>query len=352
MNSRFGMLRREATGNVTTAPLRSIMLMATSILAGSILVLVSSVELGTISTRENSMTDDGIYIYRVQTALPVPATLCDRLRYNDGVQDSGALLSSRQGVIGNLPGTTVQQVTGTAGYLRIVWKDSTAGVAGSLVGAGIAKAYGFRSGTQLSFMEGDGHSTSIRIGLAASSTSRLAGANYLLATPSLPSGLSRECLVQAVPSAMEAVAAYLVTVFGPDAVIAPLSQPSESIDDLLHSRISLWTPLIIPLALALLAFVSQYGRRADVALYRLLGGSRVDLMLLAYLDASVTLLAPFSAGVSLTTLLISLDQPIDGLVATYLSGDITRAWLLLLLVPIPMAIGPARKTALAWLKGQ
>ena len=348
----FEVMLREAFMNVVAAPLRSLLLIGAAFLAAAGVVSVSAVDLGSIASREQAMVDSGIYVYRVQTVSPVPAILCDRLRFDNGILDSGALLSRQQGTLRDLPGASVQRIVATTGYLRIGWADSTAGLNGSTAGSGLLSAFGFRAGTRTTFTDTVGRQAPITIDLAARPTERLPGANFFIASPSLPLGDTRECLVEADPHAMEAVATYLVTTFGPDTVITPLAQPRESTEDLLHQRLSLWTPIVVPAAVALFFVLGQYGRRADLALYRLLGTTRSKLFLLTYLEAGITLIAPFAAGLVASVLIFNAVEPMTALVVPYLANDAVRSWLLMLIAAVPMSIAPARSTALAWLKGQ
>ena len=351
MTVRFETLRREAFLNVTSAPVRSALLAVSAFVAAVALVLVSSLDLASIASREAEMVASGAYIYRVQVAQGVPALTCDRLRYNDGIQDAGAILSQSQGSLREIPASSIQRVVATPGYLRIVWKDPFASAARSLAGSALAEAYGIRRGVDLTFID-DAGATALQVGTIAAPTTRVVGANQLVATPSPPIGNVQECIVEAKPGAMSAVATYLASVFGPQAVISPLVQPRESTDDLLHHRLTLWSPVLIPLAVGVLAFTSQYGRRADLALYRLLGARRRDLFILTYLEAAFVLFTPFSIGVYAAVFLLEGRAPLSPIVSTFLANDIARAWWILVAVPVAMAIPPGRRTALAWLKGQ
>lgn len=354
MSSRRAWYVSEALRNVRSYALVSTITFLVAALAGFLTVVVTASQVGEIVAQHETMVDRGLDVWRVQVTEPISTQECDALRHVDGIRDAGSVLTQESATIEGFPGSSLSAITATPGYIRIVWRIDVAPTAG--IGSDVSTTYGLRSESTFQLRSTAVPATSSRVDTATllPSTSRVAGANQSVVVASLAHGMTRECLVEAEVGARSAVESYLLSQYGGDSVVSPLFSDTgvgRSVDEQLQGRISQWVPLTSAFLISLIILFTQFGRRADFALYQLVGVSKRGFLYMLVTETALTAWLPFAIG-GVIGILIQSAQLANGIVVAEASGDYVRVAALLLVVPLLGLFAFWRRDPLSWLKGE
>ncbi|WP_417556583.1 hypothetical protein [Microbacterium sp.] len=344
----------EALRNVRSYALLGVVVFALAALSGYLTVAAAASQVGDIVTRHESMVARGLDVWRVQVKEPFSAQECDSLRRVDGIRDAGSVLSQESAAIDLFPGSSVSLVTATPGYIRIVWDVEVASAVG--IGSEISATFGVRSESAFVLHSTKTPPSSWRMEGATllPSTSRVAGANQSIVAVSLPSGDTRECLIEAEVGARSAVESYLLSKFAGNSVVSPLFTDTgvgKSVDEELTGRLSQWIPPAAALLIGSISLLSLFGRRADFALYQLVGVPRSGFVYMAVTEVAITAWLPFAIGSAIAVICNAASLE-DGLVLEAASGDYMRTAALLLIIPVIALLIFWRRDPLSWLKGE
>ena len=354
MSSRRSWYIGEALRNVRSYALVSVITFVVAALSGYLTVAVTASQVGEIVAQQQIMVARGLDVWRVQVKEPISTQECEALRQVNGIRDAGSVLSQQSAAIGAFPGSSVNSITATPGYIRIVWGVDIAPAVG--VGSEISATYGLRSESAFDLRSTVTPQSSSRLEdvTLLPPTSRVAGANQSVVVSSLSHGLTRECLVEADVGARSAVESYLLSEYAGDSVISPLFSDTgvgRSVDEQLQGRLSQWIPLAVTFLLGLMILFSQFGRRADFALYQLVGVPKSGFVYMLVTEAALTAWLPFSTG-GVIGILAKHSELANGIVLAEAGGDYARVAVLLIVVPLLGLFAFWRRDPLSWLKGE
>ncbi|MFK4762055.1 hypothetical protein ACI3KS_14055 [Microbacterium sp. ZW T5_45] len=345
---------REALRNVRSYALVSTVTFLVAALSGYLSVAATASQVGEIVAQHEIMIDRGLDVWRVQVSEPMPVQECEALRHIEGIHDAGSVLSQESAAIEAFPGSSVSSVRATPGYIRIVWGLDMAPSVG--IGSEVSTLYGLRSESsfQLRAMASQNASMNIDDAQLLPSTSRMAGANQSVVVASTASGMTGECLVEAEVGARSAAENYLLSEYPGDSAVSPLFSDTgvgRSVDEQLQHRLSQWIPFASASIITLMILFGQFGRRADFALYQLVGVPKCGFISMLITEAAVTAWLPFAIG-GLVGIFTQYANLANGLVVTEAAGDYLRVAVLLLIVPLLGLFIFWRRDPLSWLKGE
>lgn len=354
MSAGFTRLFTEAMLNVRAFVVTSLVIAAVAFALGATIILATSSQVSSAVAQQQELQARGVDVWRVQPSQPMSAAVCDDVRMNPGVLDSGARLSARSTRIASIPGASARIVTATPGYIRIMWPESPPGLA---IGAGseISTAFGLRPGTVLALESAESQRVAERTVLSdvLPPSSRGGDINQVLVVASAPDGKIRECLVEAHPGTRAAVEAFLVSHFS-GATITPLyvdTSLGDAPEDQLRNRISQWIPLAGAIAVIALTLLTFFSRRADWALYQVVGVGKSARLLMLTAETATVVWFPFAAGAMVSSWIFA-NQIADPMTASECLSDLARALLLLVLIPPLALLALSHRAPLAWLKGE
>ncbi len=319
-------------------PVLSATLFLLALTSGVVIPMISGTEAGLIEAREAKLYDQGLETIRIIPSEPIDARACDDLRFNDGIADSGAQISSAEAEIEGLPGSSVAFVYATPGYARIVWNESLIS-SDAIVGSEVSQSLGIREGQQLSLIVPETHQRIQFSGVQLRGpSSRAIEANQQIVALDYPHGLTRECLIQPERGAVSAAEQLALARFPESSIsrLLPDQSEYESLLTQLQTRVGHWFSYGLGLLLCLSFLLLQMIKRAEWALYAILGLSRTSLVFMMVVESITLVSFPFWSGVSLGLFGISLLSPIGMVALRAIVLDILVATLLLLL---PAAAG-------------
>lgn len=303
----------------------------------------------------------GRFVWRVApggAAGGLPAANCDGLATVDGIRASGAVIGETAIVAANQPQARYQLSMATAGYPAVLWPGQAVSTpsGGLLAGAVVAENLGLVEGSTLLITDESNpqSSRSVRIDRVLPPSARDSGADRRLFRVVLPAGSVDECLVDADPGHSADVPGLLTERFSASAgaVVAPL-RPTDSLgrrpETELDNRASGWAWLLGGGVLGVLGLMLWFFRRADLALYRLVGVPRGTLAFMLAAEQLIFTLVPVQAGFLVAVLLRRLD--VRGVAADLLWLDDVRLLLVLAIVPALALLLLRGKSTVDILKG-
>ncbi|MFD4957865.1 hypothetical protein [Microbacterium sp. NPDC058389] len=343
----------EALRNLAAYSFQTVVCVALSAAIGFLTVIAGTQELGSIAQQRASLAAAGQDVWRVQSPTAFSAASCAALGAVDGIHDAGARLHQWSAKIAERPGATIDVLEVTPGYARIGW--ATSGSPLVAAGADVSTTLGLRPGSTLT-LQGNGPATTVELDAVLQKTQRLPAGNQVIVILGAPTSQTTECLVESEPGARSAVERHLMSAFNSQATVTPLlndEQPGGSPDDRMRARITAWAPVIVSAMLVALFVMVQFARRAEWALYRILGVGRAGLLGMLTVQAAASTWAPYAAGTLAGILLAHSSIGADVLVAGGVTGDFIRGLLTLALTPV-LCLGALElgQGPLGWLKGQ
>jgi hypothetical protein len=343
----FRRLLKEVAANLRSRPALTTATLLTALLLG---FGSSAWEIGTtgeIQDQWELQLASGASTVRVVDASgdPLSGARCDALGGLQGVRAAGARVTERlvepygnQGAV-----VTIDEVT--SGYVAVAFPlESDAQGLGVLAGREISSDYGLQNGGRFFYRTSPRSLLAdLTVDRAATHESRIPGLGTAIFVVVASNTDVNECLVDIYPSfrasALLAISGWFD---GRNVVIAPLL-PSDSTradpERVLRTRVTRFAGIGSGLVLAAWAMSLWWMRRDDLSLYRLLGVTYRQLLVMASVEVMGTLLLPFQIGVSLA-IIANRDAFVPATLST-LPWDVFQAVPILALTPW-LAIVPVR----------
>ena len=286
---------------------------------------------------------------------------CDSLATIPGVIASGARLSNESFQILVAPGRTVWVERVTPGFSRIVWPDLSPerlSGGGVIAGASIAKEFGLVPSASLS-VQGIGGTTTVTILATPRGSERFPILDERVVELQAPGtestavecflelevtgGISRQRVESAILASLPAQPGFFTVPF-----VQPIPE-AETAASLLRSSPVKYVGAAGAVALLLSISMNWYVRRKDIALLKVLGATRGQLLILSSCDMVLLGFGPMLLSASVAAS-VTCSGKVSALVAQSL---LLQTGLLLstsLLAPLLMLVVAPTRTALAILK--
>lgn len=342
----------EAVRNVRAAPLRSAIVAGICMLAGAGVAATTQLDLHHVVAADTAQYLAGASTLEVvaRDGQPLDALRCHSLMRVDGVIAAGGVMSAESVRMAIEPEADVRLLTTTPGFPVASWPELQSAGPLSVVAASDLARSGLRAGDTVSVSSPSRPATLLHLDAVPQHLSTL-GVDRMLLITDAPEGVVSSCLVLAEPASAAPLAALLSDYFDAPAHATPRFLPSAlhlHPDQMLHARLSQYGWLIAS-ALCGIALVGGWlARRAEFALYRLLGLPESALLAMFTTEFALLCLAPAQFGLILGT----GTHALGSLAATNLGIDILRFDAVLLTLPaLAMLILP-RASVLATLKGR
>ncbi len=336
----FRRLASEVLRNLWARPSLSVTVMLVAALVGLSATVWSTTEASRIQAEWDVQVRAGAFTLRAVDAFgdPLDATRCDEISQIDGVEHAGAVLSDLvYGVVGQ-PSRQVFVSEVTPGYIPVAFPgEADVEGPGVLFGREVAETLGILPHDEVTLVaRGSEHKSTLPVDRIATTASRIPGSGSSVFVAMQASGTTSECLVQADPEAVDAVAIVLEGWFdGRVMVVAPVwpgddtrFDPEEALD----FRATRFAGLIAGLALLVLLGLTWVVRRSEFALYRLLGLGTRDVVAMGAFETLLLAAAPFTASVGVTAMAYS--NSMVPLAFETLSRDLAGVYPVLLLAPL------------------
>lgn len=348
----------EARRNVLASPVRSTVTAVLALVVGAAAIAWTCVDVRHIERGWHAQRLAGAFVWevRAQWTEGLSAERCDALRGVDGVLAAGGLLGSSARHAVTAPGERVAYYLVTPGLPSVVWPDD-AGVTSASVVAGrdVGSELGWVPGVnvQLRHVDPAGASTSVgshQVDGVAVAAARVDGFDRSLVVASAPTGRVDSCLVEAAPGADAALGHLLRGWFEPaDAAVALRLHRSGALERdpvaELRARTSRWGPLLAGGVLSGSAAVTWWARRAEVAVYRMLGMRRGQVLRMVLVETSVMVLLPAQVGATAAVAACAAGGMSGALARALLLDDLR---LLLVLSVAPLACLAAATSLVTW----
>jgi hypothetical protein len=297
-------IMREAVANVIAHRLLSAIVVMVGALAPLWAISIGILDTHGISARDQQLTDRGAHVLVVMTTdgSDLPAARCDELNSVSGVLSAGAVIGADR-VDAALPDLRrITVLSATPGLPAIYWPgDPPPRDAGLAAGASVAADLGLVAGAVLP-VTGDGGPRDLPIASAPGHSPRAQDNDLVLVQVVPPIGRTTECLVEAAPGAARSVEAALVGWFpGGATSIQPyfsVPETGRNPQQEFGSRLSLWLPIAAGVLVALTVLAWWAVRRAEFALYAVMGLRPPGLALMLLTEWTVLCLLPGCIGVA------------------------------------------------------
>lgn len=309
-----------------------------------------------IEARYAGGIDAGRFVWRVAGTSPdaqLPSGRCDSLGAIRGVRAAGAALSGSQVIAGNQPEARYELLRVTAGLPPIYWPedDISTPTGGVLAGSAVARTLGLVPGAAVRLADETMPSVHVTLivdrVMPPSPREESADRRLFVVVPAGPGTL--ECLVDPDPASSAAVGDIVRAWFPADLGVTvlpflPGTVLSRTPEAELADRLSAWGWPLGTAVLTSTTLLIWYARRADAALYRLLGLTTPKLALMYGVEHVLTTLAPTQTGVLVAVLLAGgqgILTPLAGQLASYENLALVSA---LAVLPIAYALWQRLRT--------
>lgn len=296
-------------------------------------------DVGAISTDHLASIERGsnVLVATRTDRQPFPGQVCDGLSSVTGVKYAGGLVSTDDVTMDNSPSLPVQVLTATPGYAGVLWPSLPYQVARAdsvFAGSAVSERLGIRAGGFASFAKAGTRET-VRVDAVGAPSSRRATSDDVLLRVVPVTNAVTECLIESHPGFADGVRAATDSQLGSDFLSFALfdddsegSTPQQRLDN----RLSIFTPAAAFALIALLLTAFWFIRRADFALYRVLGARRRQLAAAFALEWLLLVILPGSVAATLGLFAFSLQGHVDVLAAA--GNDLARCAVLTATVPV------------------
>ncbi|MGV3712833.1 ABC transporter permease [Pseudolysinimonas sp.] len=351
----IGALPGEAARNVATAGTAGWLSVAVSALAAAGIVIASVSQVGALSDAHDLFLQRGGAIARVTPIddAALDAQRCEELNKLPGVVAAGGVANERVSRMVMAPQVSVVVVEGTPSLARVFWPDSTpqASLSSSVAGHDISERFGLAAGGMIELRSNDGSISTLQVGAGAPAGIRNDSLDRTIFVPSASVGRVGACLVEMEVGATRPIANILVGWFGERVGVSPYAQVEGPSAAGLVNRLSRFLP--VGAALVILAMFASWvwSRRGDHALYRLLGLTTPQLLIMVLVEYTLIVLLPVSWGIC-AALAFSRPALADPLVLQAVAADLAVLGASLMTVPAVVLGVSNRRNVVGDLKGR
>lgn len=334
---RFSTLLGEAFANLRSSWVLSLCVASTAALGGIAVVETTTSEVTQVIDTHLAAVGRGSTVFSVSSTdgTPISAARCDALNSVTGIRAAGAVLSSQTEAF-PLGATRRAYVTlGTPGLIAVIWPfdANVSRPATPVVGATLAKEYGLVEGASLPL----GGTIYSDVVVATSTSPR--DDNYdnrvVVPTTVTPETVARSCLVDAAPGSRSTVERLLTEWFPavPPVFAVPVVDVGAYPDagQMMVSRATQLSGLVGALIITVVYGLVCTMRRADYALYRILGMSSWSRLIMLSTETVSLVLVPLAAGAALGLI---LSSPADQVVIHAVALELSKAGSAAVLLPV------------------
>lgn len=341
----------EALRNIWSARVVAVSLMLVASLTGAAVAVLTIAEVGRIALVTKQQEAAGAFAFQVVgPGGNRPSALgCEAIRALDGVVGAGGVMQTIPARFAIQPDVDLRVLSATPGFAEAAWVDLDGTRAAAVVVGSEFESLGLTRGSHVGYIGPDGTTKVIEVDLVADKAWML-GSERVLVFAAPPTGTVEACLVRASPEAASAVGDALVGWFGEGTSIQELLVRTSLMSDpqeFLSARISQYGWIAGSLVLAAILVGRWAARRAEFALYRLLGFRERALTLMFVVDLLVVCFLPAQLG---ATVAIGVSSP-DTLTSSALLVDLLRLDVAMALIPLLGMLIFSNRSTIDALKG-
>ncbi len=347
-------LLRETVSNLLAAPVSSPSLAVDVALVSCVLVLLTSVEITAVMERQQTLVARGLSVFSVtaEQRQPFSGARCDELNGRDGVVAAGGIIGTTTRPPAYGPGVPITVAVVTPRLPLVIWpQDPSIAAARAIAGSTLADDTGLTPGSVWRSIDG----TSIHIDATAAPSARDSHFNGEIVYVAAASNPVVECLVEADPGSRASIERLLLSWFSDSTrmYVAPFfidssvgPTPQQSLDE----RLSRFGPLAGFGVLLVVFLGAWFSRRADFALYRLMGVRLDQQARMMFLEFLMIGCAPLALGALVAAAL--WRDGLTGVVLDLAAIDYARLFALGLVIPLIGALSLRPMTSVESLKGR
>lgn len=264
---------------------------------------------------------------------PLRSDDCARVTAVDGVLRTGQVAELREGTFGSAPGDQVRVSVVSVDYLRIIAPSFVGSTGGVVVGDGARMAFGASAGGTL-ILDGlpYGIVDELPSSLRAPDRARWA----MLPTSALQIDDIAECWIEVEPSLADTVPSLVLSYFegsGSVRIDQAFNADLRELRSTWDQRVSRYSGVVSGVAAALLFYLVLVSWRQSVALYLLLGASRLRVALMMLSTGLLSLIVSGLLALVFLVLatLFSKELVTSGLLIAALTTLSGMAWALVAL---------------------
>lgn len=348
----------ETTRNLRSRTAATTLLMLTSALLGAAVVVASWFDTTAIESMWEEQVRVGAYTFSITASdhSPLEAARCDALKSVEGVRAAGAVLSATSAYSAADPRTRYLLIEATPGYLSIAF-PLTRGIdtSSTVAGATVTDDLGLTSGAEFAYRTAATTPVStIVLDAAITAPARFDAVDGAVVVAAPPAGGTSECWVEAWPGSERAIESVLSSWFPSVTTIAKRlardAQLARDADHELQFRLSQWAPYQAVLVLGGASILIWWARRGEFALYRVLGMTSGQSLLMLSFEVLATAFIPMFIGACAAITVLSTQM--SSMTAGAVNRDLCAFGLCLVLLPLVGQLVIARHTPFDVLKGR
>lgn len=335
----------------------------TAVAVGFATMSVTLLQVTAIEERYAAGVQAGRFVLQATPGIPgrvLVAAQCDALAGAEGVVSAGAAQGAEEVSPQLQPLARYELVQITQGLPAVYWPGSEVSTptGGLLVGSFAAENLGLVSGATVTLSFGDQpmSTATLRVDRVMPPSPREDSVDrrFFLVVPA--SEMTDECLVDTDPVRSRAVGQLLQSWFPSEAGVAvaplrPLDSLSRTPEAELDDRGSTWAWPLGGAFLALTTLIIWYGRRAEAALYQVLGMSQPKLALMYGVEFTMLAVVPCQLGAVVGLAWVTSQADVPALAAKLAGLENVALLCALAVVPLLHVLGRRRRGALDSLKG-
>ncbi len=287
MSWRADCLAHEGARNVLRGGFRTLLVLGSIVIGVSVTVIAVGSQVDGFMVDEASLAGEGGFVLR---ALPgsnspdgIDSARCENLRSQDGVVAAGSVVTSDFIELASFPGTRIRKVDVSPGLSGVFHLGIDPGAMGVFVDSSLREEFGLGVGSVPGVVDAPGGEESFPVVGVLTSTQGVEELRRALVAVVPPEGPGEACFVLARPDRYEALRdADLVALLPVDNSIALVSEvvprgSGFSIGDRYRSRRTRHLWIVFGMMIVAVSELVRRTRRSELALYRSVGTSPVEL---------------------------------------------------------------------------
>ncbi|WP_158268743.1 hypothetical protein [Homoserinimonas hongtaonis] len=344
----------EALANLRASLGFGLILFFVSLLAGGGIAAASTLEAGSYAHKWHQQVQTGRFVFTIAsaTSATLDASRCDALNSISGVSAAGAITSERDIEFPQTGNQTWRESTVTPRFPAAAWNDGPPPFSGSnaIFPNELADLLSAVPGSRFTVVDkATGAESSTRVEWTSEHRSRIDGINRNVIRLGEPSGATKICYVSTEPAAFLDVGSAARGWFGEPVQVSELGQQTDGAGlSIAPARLMDWGWVAVAAAVLLLASSWWFARRADLALYRLLGMATADFLRMMTTECALLVLAPTALGAAFALLVL---RPTDAYVIASVGLDLLRYMVILCSLPLIALLLGRRSNTVRTLSG-